>query len=80
MQPAIFLGLLTQRGPFLFLRKGKQAQEGGVEPRLAMEEYQGQGAGRLFVAKGRGTHNTPSPRKLTSYLTPLERYTVRWVW
>ena len=31
----------------------------------------------MFVARGRGTHKTPSPRKLTSYPTRLERYTVR---
>jgi hypothetical protein len=31
----------------------------------------------LFVARGRGTHKTPSPRKLTPYLTWLEMYTVR---
>src|SRR5215208_2887661 len=36
---------------------------------IATEESEGEGAGRLFVARGRGTHKAPSPRKLTSYPT-----------
>jgi hypothetical protein len=45
--------------------------KGGNETKLE-EESEGQGAGRLFVAKGRGTHKTPSPRKLTSYSVHLD--------
>ena len=62
------------------LGKGEREGKGGDETRVATEESQRQGAGRLFVARGRGTHKTPSPRKLTSYLTPVERYIVGWVW
>jgi len=40
-------------GRFCSLGKGKRAKQvnGGDETRLAKEESQGQGAGRLFVAR-----------------------------
>jgi hypothetical protein len=50
VQPAIFLGSIDPKGAGFVLGKGKQAEEGGDETRLATEESQGQGAGRLFVA------------------------------
>ena len=43
-------------------RESEQQGKGGDETRLAKEESQRQGAERLGVARGRGTHKTPSPR------------------
>src|SRR5215208_7458376 len=40
-------------------------REGGDEPRLAREEFQGKGPDACFAAKQ--TYKAPSPRKLTSY-------------
>src|SRR5215212_7178131 len=66
VQPATYTS-----GRFCSLGKGKREWKAGEEPRLATEEAQRQGAGRLFVARDRGTHKTPSPRKLTFYPTYL---------
>jgi hypothetical protein len=49
-------------GFVLWERESEQQGKGGDETRLAKEESHGQGAGRLFVARGRGTHKAPGPR------------------
>jgi hypothetical protein len=63
VQPAISKGLLDPKvAGFVFGERESEQGKGGDETRLADEGSQGQGAGRLFVARGRGTHNAPSPR------------------
>src|SRR5215217_9476304 len=63
---------------FCLLGKGKRAEEGSVVPKVATEETHKAKGRTLVLLQLRHTHNAPSPRKLTFYLTHLWFHR-RWV-